>query len=189
MSIFSGLFGRSAGITAPKEPPVPTGEWQLIVDKSGNPVNDRPAAIGDMLARRPVQYHYGGTIPGYKPDKSKSLTENMAARTDYEMRSIENRALLDKAIFLLSQTDDGRRLLNTALSQEFTFVFDPERTQKEGAAGLCDYTNKLIPLNEGSTPEQVALTVKHELQHMEDIKNGAGRYSQQKNSRGRYNPK
>ncbi|GEM_PF-1207569 len=180
MSIFSGLFGRSAGITAPKEPPVPTGEWQLIVDKSGNPVNDRPAAIGDMLARRPVQYHYGGTIPGYKPDKSKSLTENMAARTDYEMRSIENRALLDKAIFLLSQTDDGRRLLNTALSQEFTFVFDPERTQKEGAAGLCDYTNKLIPLNEGSTPEQVALTVKHELQHMEDIKNGAGRYSQQK---------
>lgn len=178
MSIFSGLFKRSAGIKTPNEPPVPTGEWSVIVDKQGNPLNERPAAIGDMLARRPVQYHYGGTIPGYKPDNSKSITENMAARTEYEMRSIENRALLDKAIFLLSQTDDGRRLLNKALSQKFTFVFDPQRTQREGAAGLCDYTNKLIPLNEGSTPEQVALTVKHELQHMEDITNGAGRYSQ-----------
>lgn len=179
MSIFSGIFGRSAGIKPPKEPPVPTGEWRLIVDKQGNPVTDRTPAAGDMLARQPISYNYGGTIPGYKPDKSKSITENMAARTQYEMRSIENRALLDKAIFLLSQTDDGRRLLNKALAQKFTFVFDPDRTQKEGAAGLCDYTNKLIPLNEGSTPEQVALTVKHELQHMEDITNGAGRYSQQ----------
>lgn len=43
---------------------------------------------------------------------------------------------------------------------------------EQNALGLCDYANKKIPLASGQSAAEVALTLKHELQHMEDIKNG-----------------
>ena len=45
--------------------------------------------------------------------------------------------------FLLSQTEDGRRLLHKAKEEGFRFVFDADRMRNEGAVGLCDYKNKL----------------------------------------------
>jgi len=169
------LFSFGGGPAAPPKatkPPVPTGEWFLIVDSQGNHITDRAPQPGDMLARPAIKYRYNGTIPGFEPSRSWTTEQNMRARMDYEIRSARNKELIEKAVFLLSQTDDGRRLLYKAHQEEFSFVFDDERLQGEQAVGLCDYSNKLVPLAEGRSPEEVALTIKHELQHMEDIGKG-----------------
>jgi len=176
LSFLPGLFKRFSSGNAAQQAPQPQGAWSILVDRDGQRITDRNAQPGDMMARTPQVYHFGGTIPGYKPDPSKDMKENMRRRVEYEIRAAQNKELLEQAVFLLSQTPDGRRLLAMAYNKKFQFVFDPERTTKENAAGLCDYTNKLIPLAEGRSVEQVALTVKHELQHMDDMTHGAGAY-------------
>ncbi len=155
-------------------PPAPQGAWQLIVDSDGELVLNRPPTERDFLARRPVEYLYGGTIPKYDPKQGGALTDKIAASMDNAVRDFRNKQLLDRAVFLLSQTDDGRRLLEKAKAEKFTFVFDTQYMEKEGANGLFDLTEKQITLREGLTPEDVALTLKHELQHMDDMLKGAG---------------
>lgn len=152
-------------------PPQPQGEWSLIVDKNCDIVTNRAPAATDMLARKPVEYIDGGTLP--KPDASNT-PDGIAQRAAYEVRAKRNRDLLEKAVFILSQTEDGRRLLNLAKEKKFELVFDPAETAENNAAGLCDYQNRRVPLAEGRTAAEVALTVKHELQHMEDISKGLG---------------
>lgn len=156
-------------------PPVPEGEWALIVDANGDEVVDRAPLATDFLARRPVVQlaDMGGeTYPLYQYDRHKDRDENGAAYVAHLVRSRKNNEHLEKAIFLLSQTDDGRRLLYMAKKEKFKIVFDSSLCAEEGALGLCDYTNKKIPLAEGRSAAEVALTLKHELQHMEDIRNG-----------------
>ncbi|NCO03463.1 MAG: hypothetical protein GW903_04655 [Alphaproteobacteria bacterium] len=172
--------GASAPAAAPRPqdrqfdgPPIPTGEWGLIVNKFGDPVIGRKPDGTDFIARYPLEYDYRGTIPAYDPHKYKTREERIAAGMAHAVRDHQNRTLLKKAVFLLSQTDDGRRLLSMAQREGFHFVFDQDRMEKEGALGLCDYTKKQIPLAEGQTAENVALILKHELQHMDDGKNGA----------------
>lgn len=154
---------------------MPEGEWQLIVDAHGDEVVDRAPIASDFLARRPVVQlsQVGGeTYPPYQFDRHKDRNENGAAYIDHAIRSRRNLDHLEKAIFILSQTDDGRRLLAIAAREKFKIVFDPSLCAEEGALGLCDYANKKIPLAEGRSAGEVALTLKHELQHMEDIGNG-----------------
>jgi hypothetical protein len=183
---FFNVFSRNNYMPAPAilsdeyerpvfpSPPAPSGEWSLIVDENGDKVTTRPPLPTDMVARPPVQYHFGGTLPKYEPVRSGDRQGNLPGLLDYEIRAQVNKEYLDKAVFLLSQTDDGRRLLEKAWTNKFTFVFDPVRVGREGAAGLCDFNEKMIPLAEGRSPAEVALTLKHELQHMEDMANGAG---------------
>lgn len=176
----TGAFGgaaRLASLSHPERrindaPPAPTGEWQLIVDGNGDLVTHRAATEHDFLARYPIEYTYGGTIPKYNPADYKDYNEQTAAALIHVTRDATNKALLDKAIFLVSQTDDGRRLLQLAKRESFSFVFDTDRMNNEGAVGLLDYQNRLIPLAEGRDATEVALTVKHELQHLEDIHSG-----------------
>lgn len=189
MSIFSrvfNIFGRANGVAAeasapaldeyerpvPETIPVPTGAWSLIVDENGDQVVTRQPRNTDMLARPAVAYLYGGTQPEFKMDKSGDRFQNVQGVVDYECRAQRNKEYLDKAVFLLSQTDDGRRLLDVARHNKFTLLFDNTRVAEEGAVGLCDYAGKVIPLAEGRSPAEVALTLKHELQHMEDISKG-----------------
>ena len=155
------------------EAPTPAYSYSRIVDKNGDEIIGRQPNGGDFLARAPVHYNYGGTIPKFNPADYPTLQDKMAAAMEYAARDYRNKQNIDKAVFLLSQTNDGRRLLRKAEEQGFTFVFDHDRLEKEKAAGLCDYKNKLIPLTEGRSPFGVALTIKHELQHMEDIEKGA----------------
>jgi hypothetical protein len=179
MGLLSVFFGRKAQkdyFPPPPAtvPPVPTEHWQLIVDAAGEVVTDRPPAPTDFLARYPADYIDGGTIPGYTADKNAGRAENLRRLVQAETRAARNKELLKKAVFLLSQTDDGYRLLALSKRENFKIVFDSDTANERGVAGLCDYKNKQIPLLEGRTAEEVALTLKHELQHMEDIKNGFG---------------
>lgn len=189
LSIFSrvfNIFGRPNGQPAeasapaldeysrpvPDTIPVPTGAWSLIVDENGDNVVTRQPRATDMLARPAVQYLYGGTQPEFKMEQSPDRFHNLQGVIDYECRSQRNKEYLDKAVFLLSQTDDGRRLLDVARHNKFTILFDPSRVAEQGAVGLCDFAGKVIPLAEGRSPAEVALTLKHELQHMEDMSKG-----------------
>lgn len=190
LSIFSrvfNIFGRSNGVPAaasapaldeyqrpvPDTIPVPTGAWSLIVDENGDHVVTRQPRATDMLARPAVAYLYGGTQPEFKMEQSPDRFHNLQGVIDYECRAQRNKEYLDKAVFLLSQTDDGRRLLDVARHNKFTLLFDPTRVAEEGAVGLCDFAGKVVPLAEGRSPAEVALTLKHELQHMEDMSKGA----------------
>lgn len=152
--------------------PMPSGEWSIIVDQNGDKVTTRQPVATDMLARPSVAVLFGGTLPKFEGTGDR--LKNLPGLIDYETRAQANKEYLDKAIFLLSQTDDGRRLLELARTNKFTIVFDPVRAEREGAVGLCDFKEKLIPLAEGRSPAEVALTLKHELQHMEDMSKGAG---------------
>lgn len=152
--------------------PVPSGAWSLIVDENGDQVVTRQPRATDMLARPAVAYLYGGTQPEFKMEQSPDRFHNLQGVIDYECRAQRNKEYLDKAVFLLSQTDDGRRLLDVARHNKFTLLFDNTRVAEEGAVGLCDFAGKVVPLAEGRSPAEVALTLKHELQHMEDISKG-----------------
>lgn len=153
-------------------PPTPTTDYPIIVDRFCRPVTLRAPRNDDFLARPPVQFTYGGTIPKFNPANHIGRNEKSAAAMTYIAADARNKTHLEYAVLLLSQTNDGRRLLQMANREKFTFVFDDERMKNEGAVGLCDYQNKLIPLAAGRSAEEVALTLKHELQHMEDILKG-----------------
>lgn len=176
-----GFLGRIFGQTARKNyfppppadgPPQPEGYWTLVVDENGDRVTNRAPAATDFIARRPMDYIDGGTEPAFQKNPRLSETQNAQGMLDYEVRSHKNRAHLQKAVFLLSQTDDGVRLLQKAKELNFKLVFDSDACAEANAVGLCDYANKKIPLAEGRSAAEVALTLKHELQHMEDINKG-----------------
>ncbi|MFN7113629.1 MAG: DUF6782 family putative metallopeptidase [Alphaproteobacteria bacterium] len=177
MSWLKKIFGQSARKNyfpppPANEPPQPEGAWMMIVDENGDAVTNRPPAATDFLARRPVEYLDGGTEPAFKKDPRLNELENTKNLVDYEIRRQRNKEHLQKAVFLLSQTDDGARLLAKARQMDFRFVFNDDACKERNASGLCDYANKQIPLASGRSAANVALTLKHELQHMEDIKKG-----------------
>lgn len=177
MGWLRNIFGQSARKNyfpppAADGPPQPEGNWSIIVDENGDRVTNRPPAATDFLARRPIDYIDGGTEPAFKKDPRLSEAQNTQNLVDYEIRSRKNHDHLQKAVFLLSQTDDGARLLAKAKQMEFRLVFNDDLCMEKNALGLCDYANKQIPLASGQSAAEVALTLKHELQHMEDIKNG-----------------
>ncbi|MDP2206569.1 MAG: hypothetical protein Q8K65_09710 [Alphaproteobacteria bacterium] len=177
MSWLKKIFGQAARKSyfpppIADGPPQPEGYWSMIVDENGEAVTNRPPTATDFLARRPIDYIDGGTQPAFKKDPLLNERENTKNLVDYEIRSQKNKEHLQKAVFLLSQTDDGARLLSKAKQMEFRLVFNDDLCKERNASGLCDYANKQIPLASGSSAANVALTLKHELQHMEDIKNG-----------------
>lgn len=177
MSWFSKIFSQSArkNYFPPKpaeQPPQPEGYWSIIVDENGDRVTSRPPAATDFLARPPVDYVDGGTEPAFQKDPRRSEADNVQEMIAHEIRRQKNKEHLSKAVFLLSQTDDGIRLLQKAKDMKFALVFDDAACSEANAVGLCDYANKKIPLAEGRSAAEVALTLKHELQHMEDISKG-----------------
>ncbi len=165
---------NAKGAYSPPTIPVPTAEWPLVVDPTGHPIANRAPAPTDKLARRGMEYRFSGTSPAFAPDARQTPQQNKTRRIAFALEDQQNFDNLTRAVFLLSQTDDGRRLLARARTLDFSFEFDRTGTEARGAAGLCDYANKKIPLHPEATPELMALTLKHELQHMDDIASGAG---------------
>lgn len=151
----------------------------IHVDRNGDQIVDREPGLDDFVARPAAPFRYGGTIPVYVPGEASSsmaeATKKCLERVEYEIRAQRNRILIEKAVFKLSQTDDGLRLLKKAWDADFRFVFDHERVEAVGAAGLCSYDKKTIALGEGLTVASVELILKHELQHFEDFCNGVSR--------------
>jgi hypothetical protein len=175
-------FSRSSALALPSAyapenrtlstPPKRQREHTIFVNSDAEKLNISKPSNNHYLARPAKDYKYAGTIPNFERDPTLSELENNVAAFKHHLNDNKNKKLLDKAVFLLSQTDDGRRLLNIAQEQEYTFVFDTEYMEKEGAAGMHDSTKKLISLKEGLTAENVTLTLKHELQHMDDSLHG-----------------
>jgi len=168
------FFSESSAKAATPLVPKPDHIWCIPVDGQGNIIKDRAPQAGDFMARRPVSYHFGGSVPTYVPDSRKRKPEQMAELVAYQLSEKNFREKLDRAVFDLSQTPDGRRLLELAHREGFAIVKDDRTLDARGALGLADYKNKIIPIHSKSSPTEMSLTLKHELQHMEDIKNGAG---------------
>ena len=167
-------FFNAKGGYSPATIPVPTAQWPLVVDPNGHPIENRAPTPADKLARRGMEYRFSGTSPAFTPDARQTPAQNKTRRIAFALEDQRNFDNLARAVFILSQTDDGRRLLARARELDFSFEFDRTGTEARGAAGLCDYANKKIPLHPESTPELMALTLKHELQHMDDIAQGVG---------------
>ena len=160
------------------EIPYPDELRTVLVDANGNRIFGRSPQPDDFFARPALPFFFRGTIPSYN-SRDYPHNKREEARTAYETEELRNRELLEKAVFYLSQTDDGCRLLQLAKNMKFSFVFDRRTTEARNASGLLDFTNKLIPLHPKTTPEDLMLTVKHELQHMENINDGIAADTQQ----------
>lgn len=165
---FKGAGGSESPPSTVKTVPVPDRYRPLIVDADGHEVRDRLPTVDDFVACAPVKYSLAGTFPEFKHDPKKSRAENEAEALDILLEGERNAALLDRAVFFLSQIPEGRRLLKLMEEQKFAFEFDRAMLDERGAAGLCDYTRKRVPLHPASNEYEMALTVMHELGHMED---------------------
>lgn len=159
-------------------PPQRQGAYMYFVDSAANILNISKPSAKQYVAQRTLPYDYAGTIPAFEDNNALKRADNNAEALEHFLRNEKNKSLLDKAVFLLSQTQDGRRLLRLAKESDYKIVFDTDYMEKEGAVGIHDGDKKLISLKEGLTVEDVALTLKHELQHMDDTLRGA-HYSHQ----------
>lgn len=76
----------------------------------------------------------------------------------------------EEAIFILSQSAAGRRLMQTAIAADYGVVFidDPDKNLR----GYVDWEQKLVFLAKQSDPRLLALTLGHELAHVSQHVNG-----------------
>jgi hypothetical protein len=73
-------------------------------------------------------------------------------------------SVAEEAIFILSQSATGRRLMQTAIAADYGVVFveDPD----ENLRGYVDWEQKLVFLTRQGDPRLLALTLGHELAHV-----------------------
>ncbi len=134
-------------------------EWSLRVDAEG-----RKTPNGAFVARPPVPYHGGNTVPRNGVDDVTALRE-----------AIANRKLLDHAVFIASQTPYTRSLLQFAYRENIGIEFDKDALDRRGAGALLDTNPRTgavtLVLNSEVTPCKAgpalfrAGTLSHELTH------------------------
>lgn len=85
-----------------------------------------------------------------------------------ELRGHEAQA--EEAIFILSQSATGRRLMQSAMAADYGIVFmdDPDKNLR----GYVDNEQRLVFLAPASDVRQLALTLGHELAHVSQTVNG-----------------
>ena len=155
--------------------------WNIPVDVNGDRITDRQSGPNDFLARSPVKCVFGGTHPKPKVidgDVNLSNADHqkmIEARISYEIQALKNAENIEKAIFLVSQTDDGRRLLEKAKTDGCEIIFDSDI--RDDVNGFFMPADNQIVLKQGLTAESVATTLKHEMQHWEDNQNGGVTYN------------
>ena len=120
---------------------------------------------GQSLARPPVKINYLGTLPAFAPEPRLPADVNKRRQSLYEHQSKENQELLDKALFILSQSTTGRHLLEEMTKLGYRVSFDDRMTGSKGAGGLCDPLNKQIVLKSSHDAEYIALVLGHEAVH------------------------
>lgn len=117
------------------------------------------------LARPPVAVNFAGTVAHEKPDPF-SPAEQLRLRAEEMQRQLKhNAAVLEKAVFILSQSPTGRSLLEEMTREGYKIVFDDRRTGERGAGGLCDPNDKMIILHAHNDAEYLALLLGHEAVH------------------------
>lgn len=142
---------------------------------AGDPENKNPAdpdfsdwsveVPGQGRARPPVAINFSGTVIQEKTDPFASAAQKEQRAQKNQKRIEKNKAVLDRAIFILSQSATGRSLLEDMTKEGYKIVFDDRRTGERGASGLCDSSSKTILLHGHDNPEYLALLLGHEAVH------------------------
>ena len=136
----------------PPQPPIDRGDWTEHVP-------------GEGYARPAVKINFIGTVHHQKPDpklppaEQKKQADALVAKTD------KNKAILERAIFILSQSATGRDVLEQMTAEGYRIVFDDRKTGDRGAGGLCDPSDKTLILKSHDSAEYLALLIGHEAVH------------------------
>lgn len=136
----------------PPNPPIERGDWTEYVPGKG-------------FARKPVQVDFIGTVVNERPDPFASEEQKRKRQRELNREASRNQSVLEKAIFILSQSPTGRDVLEQMTKEGYQIVFDDRRTGDRGAGGLCDPTDKKIILRGHDNPEYLALLLGHECVH------------------------
>lgn len=83
---------------------------------------------------------------------------------DAAVREDDARHLFAEAVFILSQSDTGRDVLQRAHDAGYAFVFD-DRRLGNAAGALCDVASKMIVVSSTHDAAYLALTIAHECVH------------------------
>lgn len=133
-------------------PPASHDDWSVEVEGLGR-------------ARPPVDINFIGTVHTEKPDPSLSEAEQKKRARTLALQAEKNERVLEKAIFILSQSATGRDVLEQMTKEGYRIVFDDRRTGERGAGGLCDPSDKTLILRAHDSAEYLALLIGHESVH------------------------
>lgn len=133
-------------------PPGHHDDWSLKIRGKGS-------------ARPTVEVDFLGTVNHEKPDPYLSQSEQDRRREALLLQAEKNELVLQKALFILSQSATGRDVLEQMSKEGYRVVFDDRRTGERGAGGLCDPSDKMIILRAHDDPEYLALLIGHEAVH------------------------
>ncbi|MDP2204777.1 MAG: hypothetical protein Q8K65_00565 [Alphaproteobacteria bacterium] len=131
----------------------------------GCPASDFSAAALRTDGANPVE----GPAPYARPAGSAAALSDLTVFETPELAGFE--AAAEEAIFILSQSATGRRLMQSAIAADYGVVFidDPDKNLR----GYVDWEQKLVFLAKQSDPRLLALTLGHELAHVSQRVNGA----------------
>ena len=119
----------------------------------------------EKLARPNVKVNFQGTTTKYKINPKASKAQKDWAKQKIKATEKKNVEVFEKALFLLSQSETGRDVLERMTQAGYVIEFDEGRTSPMGAGGLCDPANKKIILAPTTDPEYLALVLGHEAVH------------------------
>lgn len=102
-----------------------------------------------------------------RPPGDAAATVDITVYDTPEVRGYEQTA--EEAIFILSQSATGRRLMGTAIAADYGIVFMDDADKN--LRGYVDTEQKLVFLARTEDPRRLALTLGHELAHVSQTVN------------------
>lgn len=107
-------------------------------------------------------------VPYTRPAGNAAPLSDLTVFETPELAGFE--AAAEEAIFILSQSETGRRLMQNAIGAGYGVVFvdDPDKNLR----GYVDWEQKLVFLAKETDPRLLALTLGHELAHVSQHVNG-----------------
>jgi len=107
-------------------------------------------------------------LPYVRPQGEAAEMAELTVFETPELAGFEQSA--EEAVFILSQSATGRRLMQTAIAADYGVVFidDPDKALR----GYVDWEQKIVFLAKQDDPRLLALTLGHELAHVSQHVNG-----------------
>ncbi len=109
----------------------------------------------------------GESAPYVRPAGDAAAIVDITVYDTPEVRGYEQTA--EEAIFILSQSATGRRLMGTAIAADYGIVFMDDADKN--LRGYVDTEQKLVFLARTEDPRRLALTLGHELAHVSQTVN------------------
>jgi len=128
----------------------------------------RPRKFSESFQAAALGGKTGTPGPYVRPQGETAETAELTVFETPELKGFEQSA--EEAIFILSQSATGRRLMQTAIAADYGVVFveDPDKNLR----GYVDWEQKIVFLAKESDPRLLALTLGHELAHVSQHVNG-----------------